>query len=405
VANGSGDAQAVPSKDDLAKHREQWMTTICTGMVRPLDGHPALDPVGIARELGDPDLVRALVVARIAALAADGRTKDDIAELLAASPAFVAPGPQLGQLANLVAKVHWELEYDGITGSVWLLGCGLRLWSPERTYLLLLELWSARRLSSAPSTRVRRELAQCWGIRDRHWLDACLSRPPEPLKGYPDVWATLKAEPDFKVGNAAALALNGNPTSKHAWQRWADRLPFSPVRAEHLLVVGGDLISCIQAQRYLHHLRDRPDLDLRQSAARALEIIKDQFDQVDAAIKGLSTLEREQLRERTDEEHFQDGCLAALLSWSCAAGVRPSLCGSDTAHGKWGPLPWWAIMVRDDEQERAAAGTLAEGTLPLGVEPDPAQPDRLELICRKPRTTSPGLRAHFRFNLTNPVHV
>ncbi|MFG1642656.1 GIY-YIG nuclease family protein [Amycolatopsis sp. NPDC049252] len=71
----------------------------------------------------------------------------------------------------------------------------------------------------------------------------------------------------------------------------------------------------------------------------------------------------------------------------------------------WGPLPWAAITVRDDGQEHAAVGALEEGTLPLGFERDQTQPDRLDLVCRKPRTQSPGLRAHLTFDLTNPVHA
>jgi hypothetical protein len=71
----------------------------------------------------------------------------------------------------------------------------------------------------------------------------------------------------------------------------------------------------------------------------------------------------------------------------------------------WGPLPWWTVTVRGDDQECAATAALAEGTLPLGFDRDPAQPGRLELICRRPATGSPGLRVHFTFDLGNPAHA
>lgn len=108
----------------------------------------------------------------------------------------------------------------------------------------------------------------------------------------------------------------------------------------------------------------------------------------------------------SDEQYFQDQCLTELGNWACDATTRSSWGGvPDAAHGWWGPLPWWTITVQDDDQEPAVDAALDEGTLPLGFERDPTQPERLELICRKPRTGSPGMRAHFTFDLTNPAHA
>ncbi|MFI6032166.1 GIY-YIG nuclease family protein [Amycolatopsis magusensis] len=325
--------------------------------------------------------------------------------LLSASPAFIGEGPPPAQLANLVEEVHQQLERGGITGSVWLFGHGLRAWSPESTYQLLLEIWSAWRVTSTRETQVSRELAQSWGIQDRDQLDACLSRPSEPLQNYPDIWASLNDEPDGRVANVVSLSLSGNSAVNQAWDRWADRLPFSPVESEHLFTVGGDLIRGTGAQRFLRRLCDRPNVIPKQVAVRALEIIDHQLDQISAAIQGLSTLERDLLLERSDEEYFRDGCVTALLNWSCTATERSASLSSVAAHGMWGSLPWATITVRDDDHEHAAVGALNEGILPLGFERDQTQPDRLVLVCRKPRTRSPGLRAQFIFDLANPVHV
>ncbi|MBM7856228.1 GIY-YIG nuclease family protein [Lentzea nigeriaca] len=342
---------------------------------------------------------------RIAALATGGRSKDDIVQLLTNSPVFVGPGPEPEQLANLVAKICRQIEYGGITGLVGPLGSGLRSWSPESTYLFLLEIWLSRRLGLASRAQVRKELARCWGVQDAHWFEACLSRPLAPLQGYPDVWATLKAEPDARVGNVAALGLTGDSAGKQVWERWADRLPFDASQVEHLFTVGGDLVNSTQARRYLRHLHDRVDRDLHRPVARALKIIEDQISWVTTAINGLSTFERELLRERSNQEHLEDWCVAALMNWSRGGEPGPGLHGCDTAHGMWGPLPWWTMTMRNGDQVRAATAALAEGTLPLGFERDPAEPDRLQLICRRPRTSSPGLRACFNFDLTNPVHA
>lgn len=63
---------------------------------------------------------------------------------------------------------------------------------------------------------------------------------------------TLKAEPDVRVANVAAVAFSGNPTSEKAWQQWADRLPLSLSQAEHVLEIGGDLVGATRARQLLH---------------------------------------------------------------------------------------------------------------------------------------------------------
>ena len=392
------------SRDRAGEHRDRWITTICTGIINSVDAHPALDPAELDPGLGEASLVRALLITRITALAAEGCSKDDIVGGLAGSGVFVATGPQRGHLADLVNKVQQGLRHNWITGRVWLMGCGLRDWSPEGTYRLLLEVWSARRLSSVPRSRVRKELARCWGVRDRSWLDYCVSRPPEPLADYSDFLATREAEPNTKAATIAAFAFSKGITAGGAWERWVDHIPFG-LAAEHLSMVGGDLIAASTAEQSLRPPYDSPDSDLRRAEARALEIIQQQLEQLRAVADGLSTLERELFRERTAQERFQDRCLAALVNWSCNAWGGPSLCSSKPAHGMWGPLPWWVIVVRDGDQERAALGAVEEGTLPLGFELVLGKPNHLDLICRKPWTSSPGLHARFRFDLANPVHA
>jgi len=402
-----GETEAMSSTDHLAAQREQWIKAICTGLVETMGTDPALDPTRISSELGDSDLVRALLIVRIAVLDARGHTTGDITGLLADSPAFAAPKPEPRHLTDLVEKIRSRMEFDGLTRSVLLLGLGLRAWSPESTYRLLMEYWSAQRARSVTSTRVKRELSQCWEVQGLRLLDACLSRPPRPLEGYPDLWARLEAEPDRRVGNFAALGLNGKDRSKQAWERWADRLPFSAYHAKHLLELGGDLVRCTEARRFLREVLNRPHMDenLRPVAARALDIIEDQLEQLGTAVNGLSTIEYDLLRGRTQQEYFQDGCIEAFLNWSLSVKSQASILGSQAEHGAWGPLPWWNILVRNAEEVEAAEASLSEGMLPLGFERDPAHPSWLALICRKPRTNSLGMRARFAFDMKNLAHV
>ncbi|MEV6603520.1 GIY-YIG nuclease family protein [Kutzneria sp. NPDC051319] len=392
----------MPSRDDVAGQRHQWIASTCASIVGVLDTHPAFDSVSHGAELGEPALVRALLIARIATLAANGRSKDDVLEALTTSAVFATS--ESGALSDLVDGVHRRLQHDGITGPL-PLDYGLRPWSPETTYRFLLEVWSERRLAANPKNHVRRELVRRWGVRDRHWLDGCLSRPAAPLQGYPDIWATLRAESDGRVGNFAALGISGTPASQQTWELWMGRLPFDISLAGHLFTIGSDLINGIQARQFLRRTYDQVESSLRPPITRALKIIEDQIDRVTGAIGELSTLERDLVRERSDEEHAQDNHLAALLESLSTTTARPLVHDLATAHGMWGPLPWWTITVRDEDHERASAAALVEGILPLGLDSEPASPQRLELICRKPRTSSTGLDAHFTFDLTNPVHV
>jgi len=394
----------MPSRGDIVGQREQWITDICAGLVGAFEEHPALDPAGIPPELGDLITVRALLVSRIAALVAGGRSSGDIAGLLEASGVFVKRKPEPGQLMDLVNEICHGLQFRGITESITLPGLGLRVWNPESTFLLLVELWSQRRLGSVTDSRLRREIKQLWGIDDTLWLTAIRSRQPGLLREFPDLWAELQAEPDVLVRNAAALAV-GSRSSTQAWEQWEEQTPFSSLHAEHLATLGGDLVQATRARRILRRLH-QPDPELRRAAARALEIIEDQLGRMDTALGGLSALERELIRPRSEEHRFQETCLDAIIEWSFDRTDRYwSVDEADTVHGMWGPLPWWSVTVRDDAQERAAVATLTEGALPLGLEHVTGEPSRLRLICRRPRTSAPGLRALFTFDLTNPAHA
>jgi hypothetical protein len=64
-----------------------------------------------------------------------------------------------------------------------------------------------------------------------------------------------------------------------------------------------------------------------------------------------------------------------------------------------------AMVARTDAETAAVKAALAEGMLPLSFLANDARPDNVELVCRKPRTNSSGLRVRFGFDLGNPVHA
>ncbi|MFF2927643.1 hypothetical protein ACFVTP_35500 [Streptomyces celluloflavus] len=117
--------------------REQRIQKIRVGIAATVGRHALTVP---ARIVGDPselDLLRALLVLRIAVLDARGRSTARIIGLPAKHPVFADTKPETDQLTSLVKHVCLHVENDGLTGSVLLLGLGLRAEDPESACALL----------------------------------------------------------------------------------------------------------------------------------------------------------------------------------------------------------------------------------------------------------------------------
>ncbi|MCX5449908.1 hypothetical protein [Streptomyces nigrescens] len=193
--------------------REQWIRKICTGIATAVGHHALMDPARIVGDTSDLDPLRALLVLRIAVLDARGRSTAHITELLATHPVFADPKPDTDELTSLVKHVRRHVEHDGITGSVLLIGLGLRTATPESAYALLLDHWCRRRSRAATAAKVVRELTRHWGVEDSWTAEALEPRSLAPLEACSDtIWSRLKAEPDGRVGRAASLACSGEAT-------------------------------------------------------------------------------------------------------------------------------------------------------------------------------------------------
>ncbi|MEV8038567.1 GIY-YIG nuclease family protein [Streptomyces sp. NPDC086182] len=387
--------------------REQWIQEIYTGIVTVVGHHALMDPARIVGDPTDLDLLRALLVLRIAVLDARGQSTAHITGLLAQHPVFAHPKPAADHLADLVKHVRWRVEHDGLTGSVLLFGLGLRAEDPESAYALLLDEWFRRRSSAATTAKAARELTRHWGVGTSRTAKALAPRSLTPLEAYSEtIWSRLKAEPDTRVQHVASLALRKGDEAEDLWMK---RFPAHGAR--HLWELGAQAASCTAARGYLSEVVRHPQLNhgLRPVIGRALEVVDEQLQVIVEAQKCLSPTEHDLLRNRTQQERFQDACILTFLNRSLHLqdSTPASFCVSDAQaiHGTSGPLPWWNVIVRTAEEAEAARAALSEGVLPLGFEKDPGHANRLLLICRKPRTESPGIRAQFMFDLDNPVHV
>ncbi|MDQ8706829.1 GIY-YIG nuclease family protein [Streptomyces sp. LHD-70] len=388
--------------------RDQWIQKVCAGIATTAHRDPLLDANRIAGNPNDLDLLRSLLILQIATLDARGQSATHITELLADHPVFADPKPDSDQLTSLVKRVRWRMEHGGLTSTVMLFGVGLRTEAPEGTYRLLLEEWSRQLSRNASPSQVAKELRRHWSIETLGFPDNLIPGPLKPLETCTEaIWTRLEAEPDIRVRNVVALAMikSGNP----AQELWLKQ--FSAHEAGHLWKLGAALVSCTAALAYLQEERRSPKLsrDAQQLFARALEGVDRHLKALTEAVACLSATERDLLRDRTQRERFQDACILTFLNHSLEARTRYSdgscLFDAEALHGTYGPLPWWNIVVRSEEEAESVRATLDEGVLPLGFERDPENASQLLLICRKPRTESLGMRATFTFDLDNPAHA
>lgn len=262
----------MPSATGLTDLREQWIQKICTGIATAVGRHALMDPARIVGDPSDLDLLRALLVLRIAVLDARGRSTAHIIELLAKHPVFADPKPDTDQLTSLVKHVRWHVESDGLTGSVLLIGLGLRAEDPESAYALLLDHWFRRRSRAATTAKVVRELTRHWGAETSRTAEALAPRSLTPLEACSDtIWSRLKAEPDTRVQHVASLALlrRGN----EAQELWMKQFPAHG--AGHLWELGTQAASCTAARGYLREAIRHPRLNhsLRPVITRALDVV------------------------------------------------------------------------------------------------------------------------------------
>ena len=329
--------------------------------------------------------------------------------MLASGPLFIDPLPDTDEFTELITTVQSGFEHDGLANTVVLLdGLGLLPWSPESTYTLLTEYWSAQRGRTVPRTRVERELSELWDAADPRVLAAHSSLPAFPLEAYPDLWERLKSEPDFRVGNVGAMTLTKRGGGDRAWERWISTRPWSILEVGHLESLGGDLVRCQAAQRALSGLLDeapRGD-EFRGVLERAAKIIQEQLDHIALAVEGMSAIEYELLRERSQDEHFQDGCLATfqrlLLNQYQIFTPFPE---HATTHGTWGPLPWWSIAVHDERERLAAQELLVHREMQLTITAKSYDADELVITCQEPEPGPSRIAKRLRFDLRDAVHA
>ncbi|WP_158821018.1 MULTISPECIES: GIY-YIG nuclease family protein [unclassified Streptomyces] len=341
---------------------------------------------------------------RIAVLQGRGQPASQSLTPLIGSPMFTGPEPSPDELSELVKNVHRRMEQDGVAGWVLLLGLGLRVESPENTYRLLLCAWAGQRAAMVSESQVRRELKRYWALEDLETADLVAPRSLAPLPVYLDIHSRLRvhSDSDHQAANFVALSLIKTGATH---DRWLNGFP--AYKADHLRLLGSDKAQCDGSLAYLRTVIERLDSDheLRPIAIRAVVLVEEQLAHVSAAIESLGPTEQDLLRPRSAEQSFRDGCVLTFLNWSLDREAHTHHPDLQAVHGTWGPVSWWSLTARHSDEVEATIASRDEGVLPVSIEMDPAEPTLLTLVCRKPRTETPGLLAQFVFDLANPVHA
>ncbi|NBE56651.1 caspase family protein [Streptomyces boluensis] len=390
-------------KPTLSLKREEWFREVHQALLGHLRDVSALAQDHLRPEFGDPMLVRSLLVARIAAQLAQGKNTTDIIGMLSSSWVFATPCPNTDELSELIAEVQFGCEINGLANSVPFLGdLGLFPWTPESTYMLLSEYWAAQRSRTMPRPHVERELSELWDVTDTRVLSSLSSLPSLPLVFYPDPWDKLKAEPDLRVGTVTAMMLGERGGGDRAWEHWMSTRPWSTLKARHLVQLGGDLVRCKAAQRAIaQHVDLSPaGHDSHAVFVRAAEIVEEQLKAIALAIESTSAIEYDLLRERTADEHFQDGCLA---TFSKHLLTRPQIFTPFEEHrmnhGTWAAIPWWSLVVHGKQEQRAVEDILKRGGLQLDVAAESPDDDELVISCEEPDLGPSWISARLIFNL------
>ncbi|MFE7841009.1 hypothetical protein ACFU53_34615 [Streptomyces sp. NPDC057474] len=192
-----------------------------------------------------------------------------------------------------------------------------------------------------------------------------------------------------------------------AWKHWMSTRPWSTLKASHLVRLGGDLIRCKVAQRTLAQYLDLAPAGHNSRAAlvRAAEIIEEQLKDIALAIESMSAIEYGLLRERTADEHFQDGCLATFSKHLLKRSqVFTPFEEYKMNHGTWAAIPWWSL-VHGEQEQRAVEGFPIRGGLQLGVAAESPDADELVISCEEPELGPSWMSARLIFDLRDVVHA
>ncbi|MFF2944145.1 hypothetical protein ACFVSQ_30305 [Streptomyces niveus] len=393
---------------DFSDAREQWWWEVTDELAAGL-GEACPDAERfLPRDLGDLDLVRAMLMTRTALRDQRVAAATDIAnELYSLWP---DRNPPLEDCAGLVADLLRHLHGDPSPS--------LRSWQTFDLWSGLLQLYTARRAAEVGALRTARELDERWVVDPQALSDGSLDRPLNPGAGWRSFAAYLRATQRDNV-TGAALGLLERASVAQELHRSVESLGEHLGPGGHLAALAGQTEAAKYVRRRADELSSGTGAGIWAGVSAAAV---DYLRVCEGVREGLTTCEQELLRtahepERRDRERM----LEAYLARDSGAGPHPRpLLPDPQAHApgwmttmvqlrdeaNWGAktktftwhslpghTPWWFCAVRPGPEEHMAAKLAHDGRVQFEV--DKSTP--ADLLIGLPDDEPESFLHHLRF--------
>ncbi|MEU8867614.1 hypothetical protein [Streptomyces umbrinus] len=399
---------------DFANAREQWWWEITEELAAGLDDACPDAKRFLPKDLGDPALVRAVLMTRTALRDQRVAAATDIAnELYSLWP---DRKPPLEDCAGLVADLLRHLHEDPSPS--------LRSWETLDLWSGLLQLYAARRAAEVGALRAARDLDERWALDPQAMNDGSLDRPLNPGAGWRSFAAHLRATQRDNV-TGAALGLLERATVAQELSRLVESLGEHLGAGSHLAALAGQAEAAKYVRRRADELSSGTGAGLWAVVSTAAA---DYLAVCEGVREGLTTYEQELFRTAYEPEwRDREGMLEAYLVRDSGAGPHPRpLLADPQAHApswmttmvqmrdeaNWGAkaktftwhslpghTPWWFCAVRPGPEEHMAAKLAHDGRVQFEVDKSTPTDLLIGLPDDEPESFLHHLR--FRYDETN----
>ncbi|RSS36576.1 hypothetical protein, partial [Streptomyces sp. WAC05858] len=295
---------------EFSDTREQWWWEVIEQLAAELDEACPGAKRFLPRDLGDLDLVRAMLMARTALRDQRVAAATDIAnELYSLWP---DREPSLEDCAGLVTDLLRHLHGEPSPS--------LRSWQALDLWSGLLQLYAARRAAEVGALRTARELDERWLLDPQAMNDGSLDRPLNPGAGWRSFAAHLRATQRDNV-TGAALGLLERATVAQELNRSVESLGEHLGAGSHLAALAGQAEAAKYVRRRAGELSSGTGGGLWAVVSAAAA---DYLMLCEGVREGLTTYEQELFRTAYEPEwRDREGMLEAYLLRDAGVGPHP----------------------------------------------------------------------------------
>ena len=332
------------SDASLQQNRDRWIDEVCSDVLQALGG-VGVDLKGtVRRDLGRGQLTAALLTAWIANCLAGGDARWRIAEQVFASRVLAPEASSEERILRLIDQVEALLFARGLP-----IG---EPWDPRTGFTFLLETWAAERRQTVDDDTLVSQLRRHWDTTDSYAIRYLLQLEPKPMAEHLTLTQRVEADGRELVQAIVAQAFTDDLIQS---QREAIMDAMHVLDVEHLRALAVDVTTVTlvgdRIRQFGEFAHSAAKHELAIAAAAAQFLIEDARHATSDTLGNLSAYEVSRLFLDPDH-HFQTACLDAFTARdrSTRRGDRLT-----SERGSFGPLPWWRVVVDDDNRQHIAA--------------------------------------------------